>query len=35
MDELDKVTKERDSCQRELEHVRQLYHQKVWEQKEE
>ncbi len=35
MDELDKVTKERDPCQRELEHVRQLYHQKVWEQKEE
>lgn len=35
MEELDKVTKERDSCQRELEHVRQLYHQKVWEQKEE
>ena len=35
MDELDKVTKERYPCQRELEHVRQLYHQKVWEQKEE
>lgn len=35
MDELDKVTKERDSCQRELKHVRQLYQQKVWEQKEE
>lgn len=33
MSELDKVTKERDSCQRELKHVRQLYQQKVWEQK--
>ncbi|MPZ06031.1 MAG: hypothetical protein GEU26_06365 [Nitrososphaeraceae archaeon] len=35
MNELDKVTKERDSCQRELKHVRQLYQQKVWKQKEE
>jgi hypothetical protein len=35
MSELDNVTKERDSCQRELKHVRQLYQQKVWEQKEE
>jgi hypothetical protein len=35
MSELDQVTKERDSCQRELKHVRQLYQQKVWEQKEE
>jgi len=35
MDELDKVTKERDSYERELKHVRQLYQQKVWVQKEE
>jgi hypothetical protein len=35
IDALEKVTKERDSCQSELDYVRQEYHQKVWESKEE
>jgi hypothetical protein len=35
MIELEKVTKERDSCQGELNYVREQYHQKVWKQKEE
>ena len=35
IDTLEKVTKERDSCQSELDYVRQKYHQKVWESKEE
>jgi hypothetical protein len=35
IDELEKVTKERDSCRRDLNHVREQYHQRVWEQKEE
>lgn len=34
-DELEMVTKERDSCRSELDYVREKYHQKVWETKEE
>ena len=35
IDALEMVTKERDSCQSELDYVREKYRQKVWESKEE
>ena len=35
MNDLGKVTQERDSCRRELDYRRKQYNQKLWDQKEE